>query len=102
MAPVGRVEEDHPALVFVGRWHENLNAANSGSRAVLAMDAGSRATINFSGTGVSWMGNRDEWSGIARFYVDGQLKTTIDNCLSPLRCEGSLMPSRACRLVPTR
>lgn len=81
--PTGRVEENHPALVFTGRWYSNANPAHSGGSAVLATDAGSRATINFNGTGVSWMAYRDEWSGVARVYVDGELKTTIDAYLSP-------------------
>ena len=47
------------------------------------MDAGSRVTLSFNGTGIAWIAYRDEWSGIARVYVDGELKTTIDNYLSP-------------------
>jgi hypothetical protein len=82
-ATTGRVEENHPALHYAGRWYSNANPEHSGGSAVLATDAGSRATINFNGTGVSWMAYRDEWSGIARVYVDGELKTTIDNYLSP-------------------
>jgi alpha-amylase len=82
-AGTGRVEENHPALLFTGRWYANANPDHSGGSAVLATDAGSRATINFNGTGVSWIAYRDEWSGIARVYVDGQLRTTIDNDLVP-------------------
>lgn len=82
-ATIGRVEENHPALVFSGRWYANVNAGHSGGHAVLAMDAGSRGNVGFVGTGVSWVANRDEWSGIARIYVDGQLKTEIDTYLSP-------------------
>lgn len=82
-AGTGRVEENHPALRFTGRWYANANPEHSSGSAVLAMDAGSRVVINFSGTGVNWMAYRDEWSGIARVYVDGELKTTIDTYLSP-------------------
>jgi hypothetical protein len=70
-------------LVYVGRWYPNASQAHSEGSAILAMDAGSRVTMNFNGGGVSWIGFRDEWSGIARVYVDGVLKTTIDNYLSP-------------------
>jgi len=89
-AAAGRVEENHPALMFTGRWYGNANAAHSEGNAVLAMDSGSRATITFNGTGVSWMGYRDEWSGIARVYVDGELQTTIDNYLSPSQARAIL------------
>ena len=82
-ASAGRVEDSNASLVFTGRWFPNANQAHSGGTAVLAMDAGSRITINFKGTGVTWIGYRDEWSGMARVYVDGEAKTTIDNYQSP-------------------
>ena len=82
-APVGRVEENHPALLFDGRWYANANPEHSEGNAVLAMDAGSRATIRFNGTGVRWIAYRDEWSGIARVYVDDVLTTTIDSYRFP-------------------
>jgi hypothetical protein len=82
-APSGRVEENNPALVFTGRWYSRLNPAYSGGGSVLSMDAGSRLSLSFDGTGIAWVAYRDEWSGIARVYVDGELKTTIDNYLAP-------------------
>jgi hypothetical protein len=47
------------------------------------MDANHRATLTFSGTAVSWLGYRDEWSGIARVYLDGVMQATIDTYASP-------------------
>jgi hypothetical protein len=82
-ASAGRIEENNPALVYLGRWYANGNPAHSGGNATLATDAGSRVTIAFNGTGISWIAYRDEWSGIARVYVDGEEKSTIDNYLSP-------------------
>jgi hypothetical protein len=82
-ASAGRVEDSNASLAFTGRWYSNASPAHSGGTAVLAMDAGFRITINFKGTGVSWIGYRDEWSGMARVYVDGEAKTTIDNYQSP-------------------
>jgi len=40
--------------------------------------AGARATFTFSGTGVSWIGFRAPWAGIANVYVDGALVTQLD------------------------
>ena len=45
---------------------------------MLAMDAGSWVQFAFNGTGARWIGYKDEWSGIARVYVDGALKATVD------------------------
>lgn len=82
-AGAGRIEENNPALIFTGRWYSNGSAVHSGGTAALAMDAGSRVNVAFNGTGVSWLAYRDEWSGIARVYIDGVEKTTIDNYQSP-------------------
>ena len=53
-------------------------SVNSGGSSAMAMDTGSRATITFNGTGVTWIGYRDAWSGIANVYVDDVLKSTVD------------------------
>jgi len=82
-ATTGHIEENNPALSFFGRWYSNASAAHSGGNCALATDAGSRVTINFNGTGISWIAYKDEWSGIARVYLDGALKTTIDTYQSP-------------------
>ena len=82
-ATTGRIEENHPALVFSGKWYPNANPSLSGGHAVLATDAGSRVSMGFRGTGAMWVAMRDEWSGIARIYVDGQMKTEIDTYLVP-------------------
>ena len=66
-----------------GTWFPNNNSIHSGSRAVLAMDKGSRATFTFTGTGVSWVAYRDEWSGIARVRIDGSDVGTFDLYASP-------------------
>jgi hypothetical protein len=81
-AGAGRIEDHSASVVFTGRWYTSSNAAFSGGTAVLAMDAGFRISLEFRGTGISWIGYRDEWSGLARLYVDGEAKTTID-CYQP-------------------
>ena len=82
-ATTGRIEENNPALILTGRWYANNTAAHSAGSSALAMDAGSRVTINFTGTGINWIAYRDEWSGIARVYFDGEMKTSIDTYLAP-------------------
>jgi hypothetical protein len=84
-AGTGRIEQNNPAMTYTGRWYANNRAALSGGAAALATDAGSRATLNFTGSGVSWIAYQDQWSGVARVYVDGELKTTIDTFASPAR-----------------
>ena len=76
--PVVRVQQDDPAVTYSGNWFSHYATALSGDSAVLAMDAGSRATLTFTGTGVKWIGYRDAWSGIGRVVVDGVGKGPVN------------------------
>ncbi len=97
-ASAGRTEQNSPALTYTGVWFTNTSAVLSGGSAVLATDAGSRATISFNGTSITWIGYRDEYSGIARVYLDGVLEGTVDTYLSPSEAQvpsyaiGGLVP----------
>ena len=81
-ANTGTVQENDPAMSYTGAWFANLNPGLSGGAAALSTDAGSRATLTFTGTGVSWVTEHDPWSGIGRVYIDGNLMTTVDNYAS--------------------
>jgi hypothetical protein len=76
---VRRVEESAHEVQLSSGWYPNFYNTNSNSRAVLAIDAGTRAVLQFAGTAVRWIGRRDRWSGIARVYVDDVLKAEIDS-----------------------
>ena len=72
------IQQDNAAVSYNGAWFPNSLSVHSGGTAVLAMDSKDTATISFTGTGVSWIGYRDAWSGIALVYVDGKRKAKID------------------------
>jgi hypothetical protein len=42
------------------------------------MDPGASVIFDFTGTGVSWIGYRDAWSGVARVYLNGVLQKEVD------------------------
>jgi virginiamycin B lyase len=71
-------EETASSIAYTGTWFPNSSSSHSGSSAREALDPGSRATFTFTGTEVSWMGLRDEYSGIANVYLDGELVATVD------------------------
>jgi hypothetical protein len=73
-----RVEETDPSVQLGSGWYRNSNDAHSGSSAVLALDAGTRATFTFNGTAVRWIGMKDAWSGIATVTLDGVSKGEVD------------------------
>jgi hypothetical protein len=81
----GRIEENNPALLYSGTWFSNAAVVHNEGRANLSMDRGSKVTVSFEGSGISWIGFRDEWSGVARVYLDGVEKTQIDTYLSPAK-----------------
>ncbi|MBI4458672.1 MAG: hypothetical protein HY648_01270 [Acidobacteria bacterium] len=75
---VTRIEQSSSAASYAGQWYSKNMTRFSGGSAVLAMDPASSVTFTFSGTGVSWIGYRDAWAGIAKVYLDGNLVSTVD------------------------
>jgi len=84
------VQQNNSAVVYTGTWFTNNNSIHNGGSAALAMDKGSRATLTFSGTGVSWVGYRDGWSGIANVYLDGAKVATVDTYASSAKAQAVL------------
>jgi hypothetical protein len=95
-AAVARVQETDPDVAVTAGWFQDntLNAwipgltnnflPNMGVRwwsaggALLSAAPGARATLAFTGTGVTWLGARGTQVGIARVYIDGALVATVD------------------------
>jgi hypothetical protein len=90
IAAPGRSEQNNPALTYTGSWLVHASAAHSGGSALLAIDKGSRVTVTFDGSGISWNSYLDEWSGIARVYVDGLLSATVDTYRSPAQAQAAV------------
>jgi phosphatidylinositol-3-phosphatase len=72
------IQQNDPSITYSGSWFNISNATFNGGSAVEALDAGAAATLTFSGTAVSWLGYKDQWSGIAQVYLDGTLVATVD------------------------
>jgi hypothetical protein len=60
---------------------------HSGGTALLSMSSGATAKLTFTGTAVSWIGYRDEWSGIARVLLDGKFIANVDTYLTPAHAQ---------------
>ena len=76
----GRVEETDPAVSFSGAW-TRLSPyffAWSGGSAVQSIVPGAIASFAFTGTSVTWIGNRNGSSGIGIVKVDGVLVSEVD------------------------
>ena len=70
-----RIEENDPSIAYTGTWYPNGQSPNSGGSAVLTNQKGARAALTFNGTGVTWIGVLDPYSGFAQVYLDGTLST---------------------------
>jgi alpha-amylase len=85
-APTGspyRIDDRSGSLTYSGSWYPNGYSFHYGGGAKLSMAAGARVTMTFTGTSVSWIAYRDEWSGIARVYLDGSLRGEVDTYAAP-------------------
>jgi uncharacterized protein (TIGR03437 family) len=66
-----------PATYF-GHWFQNTGSLYTNGSVNGAVDPGSEVQFQFNGTGVSWLGFRDPYSGVAQVYIDGNLQATVD------------------------
>jgi len=72
-----------PALAYTGSWtHAGLSSGYTGgdygSTESWSQTAGDSVTLTFTGTGIQWIGPRNNNGGIASVYVDGTLAATVD------------------------
>src|SRR5205807_10450312 len=79
-----RVEETALATtVYTGDWFQShAERPWSGGTAAVSNAALARATLTFSGTGVSWLGLRGPQTGIARVSLDGVSEADVDSYAS--------------------
>jgi hypothetical protein len=73
-----RVDQTDARVRFAGTWSNNTMSVHNGGSAKLSMEAGADVRFTFTGTSVTWVAYRDQWSGIAKIYVDGVLKAEVD------------------------
>src|SRR4051812_23947862 len=70
-----RVEQADANITYSGTWYPNSSSSNSGGSAQLTNEEGARATVAFTGTGITWIGAKDMANGVARVYLDGVMST---------------------------
>lgn len=76
---IARFEEGHSSVnCNPCGWYAVASSTLSAGEARAAVTPGASVHFDFVGTGVSWIGYRDEWSGIAKVYLDGILQKEVD------------------------
>ncbi len=84
---VVRYEQNVAAAKYTGNWYNNNGGFNSGGSAAMAMDAGAQVTFAFTGSKVSWIAYRDQWSGMAKVAIDGVPQGTVSAYLNPSKAQ---------------
>jgi hypothetical protein len=63
--PGATLEENDPSITYAGTWETDVSPEHSGGAALRSAEAGAKATITFTGTGIQVIGRRDPASGFA-------------------------------------
>ncbi len=89
-----RLEDTSPVITYTypGTWMEGYTGGRdwSGGTAALGFAAAQRASVSFTGTGVTWIGARGPWTGTAAVYLDGTLVATVDT-YAPVEEAGAVL-----------
>src|ERR1044071_8347287 len=70
-----RIQENDASITYTGDWNKNLHSGHSGGGAMLTNQMGARAVVTFIGTGISWIGVSDPYSGPTTVTIDGRAAT---------------------------
>lgn len=73
-----RYENHKDPIRYEGNWTQSWGADNSMSSVMKSDTELDRATLNFSGTGVDWIGDIGLDLGMSNVYVDGELSAVVD------------------------
>ena len=87
VAGAGLAPQTSVAANYNGEWFTTARAEFSGGSINSTVSPGAGVTLAFNGTGVTWIGYRDQWSGLAQVYIDGALQTTVDTYLNPAQAQ---------------
>jgi hypothetical protein len=74
---ITRFEQTDPRITYTGTWYNNSNSLESNGSATLTTLKGSQAIVVFNGTGITWIGESDGYSGMCFVTLDG-VQTTVD------------------------
>jgi len=73
-----RIGETSKAITYRFAWSTATYSAYSGHHVKYATRAGASATVQFTGTGIAWMGPVGPTRGTARIFIDGHAVANVD------------------------
>jgi uncharacterized protein (TIGR03437 family) len=87
VAGAGPAPQTSVAANYNGEWFTTTRAEFSGGSINSTVSPGAGVNFAFNGTAVTWIGYRDQWSGLAQVYIDGALQNTVDTYLNPAQAQ---------------
>ncbi len=88
-ATTGLSDDTTVSANYDGHWFQKAGSQYNNGTINLAVDPGSQVDFTFNGTSVAWIGYRDQYSGIAQVYLDGNLNGTVDTYASPAQAQAT-------------
>jgi len=74
-----RIQDSAPQVSYTAGWQQgDTTRPWSGGTAAVSATAGTRSTVTFTGTSVSWVGLRGRDTGMARVFLDGSFHAEVD------------------------
>jgi hypothetical protein len=74
-----RIEDGNTAISYAGAWNlGNTGRPWSGGTAAVGFAHGQDAFVDFRGRGITWIGFRGPWAGMANVYMDGAFVAAVD------------------------
>ncbi len=73
-----RYQETSPSVTTTGFWRIGSSSLASGGGYTFSDETGAAATFTFTGSEVSWIGQKGRAYGIARVFLDGVFQADID------------------------
>jgi hypothetical protein len=89
-----RYESHRDAINYEGDWRLLRSSSFSSSKANFSDAVGASATLNFVGTGVSWVGNTANDLGVAKVYIDHEFVTNVDQFSDKLNVMKSVFSTK--------
>jgi hypothetical protein len=93
--------ESGAAMKYSGSWPLVASTDYIGGKARTSTAKGASATITFRGNRIAWLSQRGPSGGVARIYIDGKLKATID-LYAPVKQIKQVVYQKAWTAVATR
>jgi hypothetical protein len=93
--------ESGAAMKYSGSWPLVPSTDYIGGKARTSTAKGASATVTFRGNRIAWLSQRGPSGGVARIYIDGKLKATID-LYAPAKQIKQVVYQKAWTAVATR